>query len=109
MPVCKPVSTTLPHFVAERETKPRIGYSSEILKGLKSGMAESQMNISQPKLKTIPLPIPPLAEQKRIVARVEELMRLCDALEAQLNQSRTLGTHLLESMIHKILHPNGRS
>jgi hypothetical protein len=34
------------------------------------------------------------SRQKRIVARVEELLRLWDTLEVQLHQTRTLGAHL---------------
>ena len=44
-----------------------------------TGTAQPKMN--QAKLNSIPVALPPLAEQHRIVARVEELMRLCDALE----------------------------
>ena len=40
-------------------------------------------NVSLGKLRPLPFPLPPQAEQSRIVARVEELMRLCDALEAK--------------------------
>ena len=46
-----------------------------------------------------PLPLPPLAEQHRIVAKVDELMALCDQLEQQTEAS--LGAHqtLVETLL----------
>ena len=45
------------------------------------------------------VPLPPHAEQKRIVAKVDELMTLCDQLEAHITQTQTLNTHLMDSLI----------
>ncbi|MEY4978052.1 MAG: hypothetical protein RLZZ352_322 [Pseudomonadota bacterium] len=39
-------------------------------------------NVSLAKLRPLPFPLPPEREQARIATRVEELMRVCDALEA---------------------------
>jgi len=44
-----------------------------------------------------------LAEQKRIVANVEELLALCDALEARQTAARDLGATLLDSTLHRLL------
>lgn len=44
-----------------------------------TGIAQKTVPLSV--LRSLRLPLPPLAEQARIVARVDELMRLCDALE----------------------------
>ncbi len=50
------------------------------------GQGLAQKNISQTILKAWTIALPPLDEQKRIVAKVDELMALCDRLEAQLKE-----------------------
>ena len=49
------------------------------------------------------IPLPPLAEQHRIVAKVDELMALCDRLEAALQSADTTRTRLLEALLHEAL------
>lgn len=56
-------------------------------------------------VRAYPVPLPPLAEQHRIVAKVSDLMSLCDALEARLAAATTARTHLLDATIAEALAP----
>jgi type I restriction enzyme, S subunit len=51
-------------------------------------------------------PIPPLAEQHRIVAKVDELMALCDELETQITSTSTTRRQLLEATLQEALAVN---
>ena len=53
-----------------------------------------------------PFPLPPLAEQSRIVARVDELMALCDRLEERLVTMEGARRRLLDAMLHEALEPD---
>jgi type I restriction enzyme S subunit len=57
------------------------------------------IGLSAGKLKTVRLPLPPLAEQRRIVAKVDQLMAMVDQLEAQLAAARTTATKLMNAMV----------
>lgn len=50
-------------------------------------------------------PLPPLAEQHRIVDKVNELMALCDRLEASLTTGAATRSRLLESLLAEALEP----
>ncbi|MBP7902130.1 MAG: restriction endonuclease subunit S [Spirochaetes bacterium] len=47
-------------------------------------------------------PLPPLAEQKRIVAKIDELMELCDRLEQQIDQATAKQTALFDAVLAKV-------
>ncbi len=57
-------------------------------------------------IKNFTLPIPPLNEQHRIVAKVNQLMSLCDTLETKLTQSVTDSEELMEAAVRQILAAN---
>lgn len=56
-------------------------------------------NVSLGKLRPLAFPLPPLAEQSRIVTRVESLMRLCDALEAKGQLEATQHAQLVSTLL----------
>jgi type I restriction enzyme, S subunit len=60
-----------------------------------------QPNLNTPIIAGWFFPLPPLAEQHRIVAKVDELMGLCDRLEAQIDITETDSRRLLESLLHQ--------
>jgi type I restriction enzyme S subunit len=60
------------------------------------------IGLSAGRLKTVEIPIPPLAEQRRIVAKVSELMALVDELETQLAASRAAAEKLLTALVAEL-------
>jgi type I restriction enzyme S subunit len=63
-----------------------------------------QPNLNTPIIAGWFFPLPPLAEQHRIIAKVDELMALCDQLEAQLATSRTESRRLLGALLNEALN-----
>jgi type I restriction enzyme S subunit len=56
-------------------------------------------NLSTKQIKDALLPLPPMAEQKRIVAKVGELLELCDQLEAELKSRNELAEKFARSVV----------
>ncbi|WP_024601463.1 MULTISPECIES: restriction endonuclease subunit S [unclassified Pseudoalteromonas] len=59
--------------------------------------------INKGRWESIPVALAPIAEQERIVAKVDELMDLCDALEAQTENSITAHQTLVEVLLEALL------
>lgn len=62
-------------------------------------------NLNADKVRRLLVPVPPLLEQRRIVAKVAEVMELCDRLEASLRDANDTRARLLEALLAGALRP----
>lgn len=78
---------------------------------MQSYFNETTRTLAQPTLNVglieqTPIPLPPLAEQHRIVAKVDALMALCDRLEESLAAGNDTRRRLLDTLLAKALAPH---
>ena len=66
-----------------------------------NSMGTGQPNVNATALKALVFPIPPLSEQHRIVAKVDELMTLCDTLKGRLNDAQTTQIQLADAVVEQ--------
>ena len=74
----------------------------EIFKHVK---ATAQPSLSMGTIRDIDIPFPPLAEQTRIVDKLNQLMKYCDELEKSINQSKEQTEQLLQVALKEALKP----
>ena len=74
--------------------------AAELIGRFDNGTA--QPNLGAADLRKFVVPLPPLAEQARIVAKVEELMALCDRLEAEQGHAARVQGHWVEAALDQL-------
>ncbi len=80
------------------EAKYAFEYATEIATGI------AQKTVPLTGLRKMPIPLPPLAEQHRIVSKVNQLLTLCDSLKVNLNQAQTTQTQLADAIVKQAVN-----
>ncbi|MBS7471867.1 restriction endonuclease subunit S [Pseudomonas syringae] len=112
--VCRKELHAIPcdHFIRMRLPKDVIdsGYlkivgDSESVRRIIAGLFVStagQKTVNQGHIGSLPIPLPPLDQQRRIVTKVNELMVLCDRLEAQQSDATTAHAQLVRALLESL-------
>ena len=74
--------------------------ASEEMRAKAAGGVQSFVSLGY--LRNYPFPLPPLAEQRRIVAKVDQLMVIVDQLELYLTASHATGEKLMEALVAEL-------
>lgn len=72
---------------------------------LNIGKSTTMNNVTRPQIYSLLFPLPPLAEQKRIVEKLEKLMKFCDELELNIKQGIAHADGLLQVALKEALEP----
>ncbi len=67
-----------------------------------SGTSSSMKNVSREVVLALPVPLPPLAEQSRIVTRITALRRLCADLRQRLAEREAVQSRLAEALVQEV-------
>uniref|UniRef100_A0ACD5GYN9 Restriction endonuclease subunit S n=1 Tax=Desertifilum tharense IPPAS B-1220 TaxID=1781255 RepID=A0ACD5GYN9_9CYAN len=89
----RPVRCIYAEYIARFLTS---NFALKQLKGAQRGIKNS---LGLEDIRNLVISLPPLAEQKRIVAKVDELMQLCDRLETSLRESQQRAESLAASAV----------
>jgi type I restriction enzyme S subunit len=77
--------------------------TTKIQENLIKSVGSAIPNLSTEQIKNLEFPLPPLAEQKRIVTKVDKLMKLCDELETKLTQTQTEREKIITAAVKQLL------
>ncbi len=72
-------------------------------------MGATRSKLNQGQMLAIPVRVPPIAEQHRIVAKVNEMMELCDQLEAAQKEREVRRDRLRVASLHRLTSSDGDS
>lgn len=75
-------------------------HAQENMKAISSGAVQSFVSLGF--LRNYPFPLPPLPEQNRIVARIDQLMTLCDKLDQKIDAATGKQNELLNAVMAQV-------
>ena len=63
-----------------------------------------QKTVNQQHINSLLIPLPPLQEQKRIIEKIDELMKSCELLDEQVKQAKERSENLMESVLQGVFN-----
>lgn len=68
-----------------------------------NAVGTTMVNLNHGILNNLPVALPPLAEQQRIVTKVDKLMVLCDQLKSRLSDAQTTQLYLADAFVEQAI------